>query len=98
MNEIKCPHCGKAFKIDETSFAAILKQVRDSEFEREVHERLELAIENTTIKTKDELKGELAEKNTEIAKLKERIDASETAKRLAVTEAVNKLEKRTRSA
>jgi hypothetical protein len=43
MNEIVCPHCGKAFKIDEAGYADILKQVRDSEFEQQLHERLELA-------------------------------------------------------
>ena len=43
MNEISCPHCGKAFKIDETGYADILKQVRDGDFERQLHERLELA-------------------------------------------------------
>ena len=43
MNEIICPHCGKAFKIDEAGYADILKQVRDSEFEQQLHERLELA-------------------------------------------------------
>ena len=43
MHEIICPHCGKAFKIDEAGYADILKQVRDSEFEQQLHERLELA-------------------------------------------------------
>jgi hypothetical protein len=43
MHEISCPHCGKAFKIDETGYADILKQVRDDDFERQLHERLELA-------------------------------------------------------
>ena len=43
MHEIICPHCGKAFKIDETGYADILKQVGDSEFEQQLHERLELA-------------------------------------------------------
>ena len=33
MNEIKCPHCGEMFTIDEAGFAAILKQVRDAEFD-----------------------------------------------------------------
>lgn len=93
MNEVKCPHCQKAFKIDEASFAAILKQVRDNEFERELHDRLELAIENTEIKTKSELKDELAQKDTELAELRARIDAAETTKKLAVTEAVAKVEK-----
>ena len=43
MHEIICPHCGKAFKIDEAGYAEILKQVRDADFEKQLHERLELA-------------------------------------------------------
>ncbi len=43
MHEIICPHCGKAFKIDEAGYADIVKQVRDGEFEQQLHERLELA-------------------------------------------------------
>ncbi|WP_235695759.1 MULTISPECIES: hypothetical protein [Aeromonas] len=43
MHEIICPHCKKAFKIDEVGYADILKQVRDSDFEQQLHERLELA-------------------------------------------------------
>ncbi len=43
MHEIICPHCGKAFKIDEAGYADILKQVRDGEFEQQLHERLALA-------------------------------------------------------
>jgi hypothetical protein len=43
VHEIICPHCGKAFKIDEAGYADILKQVRDGEFEKQLHERLELA-------------------------------------------------------
>jgi len=43
MNEISCPpHCGKAFKVDEAGYANILKQVRDKEFDAQLHERLEL--------------------------------------------------------
>ena len=49
MNEIKCPHCGKAFKIDAAGYADILKQVRNSEFEHELHERLELAEKDLPI-------------------------------------------------
>lgn len=43
MHEISCPHCGKAFKIDEAGYADILKQMRDGDFERQLYERLELA-------------------------------------------------------
>ena len=43
MHEIKCPHCGKAFNIDEAGYADILKQVRDEAFDKDLHDRLELA-------------------------------------------------------
>ena len=43
MHEIICPHCAKAFKIDEAGYADILKQVRDADFDKQLHERLELA-------------------------------------------------------
>ena len=36
MNEIQCPHCSKAFKVDETGYANILKQVHDHEFENQL--------------------------------------------------------------
>ena len=41
MHEIKCPHCGKAFTIDEAGYADILNQVRTKEFNEEIHEKLE---------------------------------------------------------
>lgn len=43
MHEIICPHCDKAFKVDESGYAEILKQVRDADFAEQLHERLELA-------------------------------------------------------
>jgi hypothetical protein len=43
MNEILCPNCKKAFKVDEAGFADILKQVRDHQFEEELQKRLKLA-------------------------------------------------------
>lgn len=70
MNEIKCPHCGKAFKIDEASFAAILKQVRDGEFEKELHERIDSEVRAAEAKTKLELQAENSKKDAEIAELK----------------------------
>ena len=41
MQEIKCPKCGEVFQVDETGYAAMAKQVRVEEFNREIHERLE---------------------------------------------------------
>ena len=46
MNEINCPECGNSFKIDQNNYSNILKQVRDSEFEQELQNRLELAEED----------------------------------------------------
>ena len=46
MAQIKCPHCGKAFTVDESEYAAIVKQVRDAEFERDIEERVRLVEKN----------------------------------------------------
>ncbi len=42
MQDIKCPKCGEFFQIDESGYAAILKQVRDREFDKEMQERVKL--------------------------------------------------------
>jgi len=100
MHEIICPHCGKAFKIDEAGYAAILKQVRDSEFEQQLHERLELAeqdkrnaVELAETKVAGESQKTAAAKDAEIQQLKARLDAGEVARKLAVTEALSAVEK-----
>lgn len=100
MHEIICPHCGKAFKIDEAGYADILKQVRDSAFEQQLHERLELAeqdkrsaVELARNKAAMELQAAAAAKESEIQDLKARLDAAEVARRLAVSEALGAVEK-----
>ncbi|GAB3626915.1 hypothetical protein PTE30175_03514 [Pandoraea terrae] len=100
MHEIICPHCGKAFKIDEAGYADILKQVRDSEFEKQLHERLELAeqdkrnaVELAQTKVASELQKTAAAKDAEIQELKSRLEAGEVARKLAVTEALSAVEK-----
>ena len=100
MHEIICPHCGKAFKIDEAGYADILKQVRDKEFEQQLHKRLELAeqdkrnaVELARTKVTAELQTAAAAKDAEIQKLKAEIDAGETTRKLAVTEALGTLGK-----
>lgn len=77
MQEIKCPKCGEVFQVDESGYAAIVKQVRDHEFSKEIAERERAfedakknAIEIAVTKTASERERELAEKNTEIIKLK----------------------------
>lgn len=93
MNEIKCPHCGKTFKIDEASFAAILKQVRDGEFEKELHARIDSEVRAAEAKTKLELQAENNKKEAEIAELRAKLDKSGTESQLAITQALSKVEK-----
>ena len=101
MNEIKCPHCGKAFKVDEAGYADILKQVRDSEFEQQLHERLELAekdklnaVELAKNKVGNEMQKAAAAKDAEIQDLKAKIGTNEVVQKLAITEAVSAVEKK----
>jgi len=77
MHEIKCPHCGKTFNIDEAGYADILKQVRDEAFDKALHERLVLAeqdkrtaIELAETKVASEMEKEAAKKDAEIERLK----------------------------
>ncbi|MDR0514218.1 MAG: DUF2130 domain-containing protein [Coriobacteriaceae bacterium] len=100
MNQIKCPKCGEVFKVDESGFADIVKQVRDREFERSLREREALmeqerenAVKLAEATTKAALQKDVLGKEAEIAKLKAQLEATETSKALAVTEAVAKLEK-----
>ena len=100
MNEIVCPHCNKAFKIDEAGYADILKQVRDREFEKSLHDQLELAEKekNTAIQlAKAQVAAELAQqsanKDIEIEKLKAELSGTELAKQLALNEALGEIVK-----
>jgi hypothetical protein len=100
MHEIICPHCDKAFKIDEAGYADIIKQVRDNEFEQQLHERLELAEKdklNAVKLAKSEVGNEMqktaAAKDAEIQALKAKLDTGEVTQKLAVTEARSAIEK-----
>lgn len=100
MNEIHCPHCSKAFKVDEAGYADILKQVRDSEFELQLHDRLEqaerekqLALELAEARLLNELQRATAEKDMRIQTLELQVDAANVSQRLALTEAVSTVEK-----
>ena len=82
MNDISCPHCGQAFKIDESGYVDILKQVRNQEFEHEIHERLELAAKETASavelaksQLKAELQGEQAKRDAELQREQARREA-----------------------
>ena len=100
MHEIICPHCNKAFKIDESGYADILKQVHNQDFEQQLHKRLELAeqeklnaITLATTKITSELEKAALVKEAEIIDLKARLSAGEVAQKLAVTEARSSIEK-----
>ncbi|WP_372825895.1 DUF2130 domain-containing protein [Polaromonas sp.] len=100
MHEIICPHCSKAFKIDEAGYANILKQVRDGDFDKQLHERLELAerekrdaIALAEAKISNELQGAAARKDAEIQALQAQLAAGEVARKLAVTEALGAVSK-----
>lgn len=100
MQEIKCPKCGEVFQVDESGYAAIVKQVRDKEFGKEIRERetqfeteKESAIKLARAEEKSAFQSELAKKEAEIAKLKSEIEAKEKDSQLAVTQAVAGKEK-----
>ena len=76
MSEISCPHCKKAFQVDESGYAEILKQVRNEEFEQQLHERLELAERETLAKLeKAEVAKDLAVKEALTEAVQERDQA-----------------------
>ena len=100
MQEIKCPKCGEVFQVDESGYAAIVKQVRDKEFGKEIRERetqfeteKESAVKLARAEEKSAFQSELAKKEAEIAKLKSEIEAKEKDRQLAVTQAVAGKEK-----
>ncbi len=104
MQEIKCPNCGEVFQVDETGYNQIARQVRDKEFAKELEHRVneleakqkqELELirlqeekEHTASITKKD--AEISDKEHLIAELQTKLEASETAKNLAVSEAVEK--------
>ena len=89
MNEIRCPKCGEVFTIDEAGYAAIVKQVRDEEFKKEIQSREEM------MRSDKEKAVKLAEseKDKIIAEYREKINTYETEKTLAVKTALEEKEK-----
>ena len=92
-NAIICPSCNTAFKVDETNYAAIVKQIRDEQFQAEIEGRLQLAAKEkehavalAEEKLRNSLLEELAEKNKKIA-------AMEAANKLSMQEALIEQEK-----
>lgn len=100
MHEIKCPHCGQTFTIDEAGYADIVQQVRNAEFQQELHERLERAdedkkkaLELAEAKAASELQKAAAAKDSEIQDLRAKLEAGEVQQKLVVTEALAAIEK-----
>lgn len=93
MQEIKCPKCGEVFQVDESGYAAIVKQVRDKEFSKEIQSResqfdaeKESAVQLAKLEAEKNFSEKLNKKEAEIAKLKSEIETEQLAKKSAVNE------------
>ena len=75
MQEIKCPHCGEVFQVDEAGYAAIVKQVRDREFAREVETRQQSAVQLAVSKVQLEKDQELTTLHARLEALKQQHQA-----------------------
>jgi hypothetical protein len=101
MKEVKCPHCKEIFKMDAAGYADIQKQIKDSEFESELHARLEaeqekhkMQIELAKKEVAEEKTKESADKDKQIQRLKNEVESAEIKNKLEVNEAKSPLEKR----
>lgn len=103
MNEIKCPHCGKVFQVDERGFADILRQVRTAEFDKEIAQREGMlqeqnaqAVKLAVAKAQQDAQAETAQRNARIAELETRLAAEkrerEQAEKSSQIEHANELE------
>ena len=100
MNEIHCPHCHQAFKVDEAGYADIVKQIRDREFEKQLNERLDFAerekksaLELLKEKTLNEIRLAAVEKDKALQELKAKLNEMEVLQKLAISEAVKNVER-----
>jgi len=103
MNEIKCPHCGKVFQVDERGFADILRQVRTAEFDKEIAQREGMlqeqnaqAVKLAVAKAQQDAQAETAQRDARIAELETRLAAEkrerEQAEKSFQIEHANELE------
>lgn len=93
MSEIKCPNCGKVFKIDEESYSLILQQVRNSEFNKEINEQLNSKLKLALNDSENKFKDKLHLKDNEINKLSEEIKLLKKENENKVNEALFSKEK-----
>ena len=101
MNEIKCPHCGEVFRVDEAGYAAILAQVRTEQFDQEMrdrsaalHRELEARQQAAMTDLSARHQQELAERDSQIALLREQARAAAEAQKQAVAAALAQAEAR----
>ena len=101
MNEIKCPNCGKVFQIDESDYESIVRQIRNSEFEKEISSReiqytkdKENAIKLAEAHLKEELTNSMNKKDLEIADLKNKLDLVKSQNELEVQKAIADADKK----
>ena len=101
MAEIRCPHCGEVFQVDETEYAQIVRQVRDAEFTRELKARehmaereRESAVEAAVARARQEALSDSAQKDAEIARLKARVKEGDDALALERAQAEKSLAER----
>lgn len=103
MNEIKCPHCGKVFQVDEQGFADILRQVRTAEFDKEIAQREGMlqeqnaqAVKLAVAKAQHDAQAQAAKRDARIAELEARLAAEkrerEQAQKAADAEHASELE------
>lgn len=91
--EIKCPKCNEVIQVDESFYATIVKQVRDSEFDKEMQSRSaqfevdkENAVKLAKAESEKDFNEKLNKKELEIAELKSKIEAENNSKKIAVSE------------
>ena len=100
MQEIKCPKCGEVFQVDESGYAAIVKQVRDKEFFKEIETRetrfasdKENAVQLAKLEAEKDFNEKLAKKDAEISDLKSKISEEQAAKKSELLENTSEKDK-----
>ena len=100
MSEIKCPKCGEVFTVDESGYAAIVSQVKDAEFKKELEARLsQIKEENKTkvelaeSKIRNEQEKNISELKQEIERLKGDLKLSKNSSEIAIDKAIQEKDK-----
>ena len=91
MHEIVCPHCEKAFKVDESGYAEILKQVHDKDFKKQLDERIEALEKNNNLAKENAVLKATSDLEKERVRLLASLASAETEKRLAVATALDEV-------